>query len=61
MAINFDIENFGWETCEHYFVNFVLQGDFSCRWVRVGAVGFIHQFAVTNSMHLQSTYTPYLQ
>ena len=30
-------------------------------WVRVGAVGFIHQSAVTNSMHLQSTYTPHLQ
>ena len=27
----------------------------------VGAVGFIHQFAVTNSMRLQSTYTPHLQ
>ena len=29
--------------------------------MRVGAVDFIHQFAVTNSMHLQSTYTPHLQ
>ena len=28
---------------------------------RVGAFGFIHQFAVTNSMHLQFTYTPHLQ
>ena len=27
----------------------------------VGAVGFIHQSAVTNSMHLQSTYSPHLQ
>ena len=25
------------------------------------AVGFIYQSAVTNSMHLQSTYTPHLQ
>ena len=24
-------------------------------------VGFIHQSAVTNSIHLQSTYTPHLQ
>ena len=29
--------------------------------VRVGAVGFIQQSAVTNSMQLQSTYTPHLQ
>ena len=29
--------------------------------MRVGAVDFIHQSAVTNSMHLQSTYTPHLQ
>ena len=29
--------------------------------MRVGAVDFIHQSAVTNSMHLQSTYTPRLQ
>ena len=35
--------------------------NFWCRWVRVGAVGFIHQSAVTNSKHLQSTYTPHLQ
>ena len=27
----------------------------------VGAVGFIHQSAVTNSMNLQSTYTTHLQ
>ena len=29
--------------------------------MRVGAIGFIHQSAVTNSMHLKSTYTPHLQ
>ena len=29
--------------------------------MRVGAVGFIHQPAITNSMVLQSTYTPHLQ
>ena len=29
--------------------------------MRVGAVGFIHQSAVANSMHLQSTYSPHLQ
>ena len=28
--------------------------------MRVVVVGFIHQSAVTNSMHLQSTYTPHL-
>ena len=28
---------------------------------RVGVVGFTHQSEVTNSMHLQSTYTPHLQ
>ena len=27
----------------------------------VGSVGFIHQSAVANSMHLQSTYPPHLQ
>ena len=29
--------------------------------MRVCAVGFIHQSAVTNSMHVQSIYTPHLQ
>ena len=29
--------------------------------MRVGAVGFIHQSAVTNSMHLQSSYSAHLQ
>ena len=29
--------------------------------MRVAAVDFIHQSAVTNSMDLQSTYTPHLQ
>ena len=43
--------------CDFFF----LQGCFQCRWVRVGAVSFIYQSAVTNSMHLHSTYTPHLQ
>ena len=29
--------------------------------MRVGGVDIIHQSAVANSMHLQSTYTPHLQ
>ena len=29
--------------------------------MRVGAIGFIHQSAVTNSMHLQSSYSAHLQ
>ena len=41
---------------KHYFVNFSCRGTFN-----VGGVGFIHQSAVTNSMHLQSTYSPHLQ
>ena len=46
---------------EALFCYFFLQGCFQCWWVRVGAVGLIHQFAVTNPMHLQSTFTPHLQ
>ena len=29
--------------------------------MKLGAAGCIHQSAVTDSMHLQSTYTPHLQ
>ena len=46
---------------KHYFVNFFMQGYFQWRWVRICAAGFIYQSAVTNSMHLHSTYTPHLQ
>ena len=48
------IENLWGGERKRYFVNFSLRRCFWCRWVRVGAVGFIHQSAVTNSMHLQS-------
>ena len=55
------MENLWGGEWKHYFVNFFLRACFSCRWVRFGAVGFIYQSAFTNSMHVQSTYTPYLQ
>ena len=54
------VENLWGRERKHYFVSFFLQVCFYCRWMRVGAIGFIHQSAVTNSMHLQSTYTPHL-
>ena len=53
--------NFVWKTCEMEEGRIILL-IFSCGGAfNVGGVGFIHQSAVTNSMHLQSTYTKHLQ
>ena len=55
------MENLWGAERKNYFVNFFLRGCFQCWWLRVGVVGFIHQSAVTNSIHLQSTYTLHFQ
>ena len=62
LPIDFDIEDFGWETCEVEKESIILL-IFPCGvlLMSVDPVDFIHQSAVTNFMQLQSTYTPHLQ